>query len=262
MAYSLTVFNPAMTTRGTLRPWLLDQERSVFRDSTHSEALNRWFEEMREVFPALNGRFRESQAEESRQVDYELGDECITVGTSWSQAEIVFRTASRLAERHRLGLFDHDASGDVWLPSGAGALENAGKPFEGSIEEPPLPGPTLHVADLDETLSRLRSVRRGSTELAWVSAEAAPDGGISVLFRIIQWGEEGIESIVEEVWPLVSAARRAEPARVLHCLEALNERLATRLDPENAFEICRLDPLATGARSLEGFRKIFEDMLP
>jgi hypothetical protein len=58
-----------------------------------------------------------SAEEEASSSDYAIGADFILVSFAWSEEEAAYMTVARLAEKHRLGLFNASSSGEeVWLP--------------------------------------------------------------------------------------------------------------------------------------------------
>ena len=84
-----------------------------------SASLRGWFEEMIGIFPPMNGPFaKERRAEDgTSSSDYAIGADFIYVSFAWSEEEAAYMTVARLAEKHRLGLFNASSLGEeVWLP--------------------------------------------------------------------------------------------------------------------------------------------------
>lgn len=261
MGYSLAVFVPDVVPRPKMESWLEEQsgQQSVHRAESHSVVLNTWFAKMRARFPAMNGPFQLLVADDET-VDYGVADFLVVVSASWSQAEEVLAAAFQIAEPLGLGIFDADASGDLFLPEGA-KLQNAGKPnnAEDVVVEEPLSGPQLRAEDLTATLRTLDCVARGNVTINWVSASQGDDGAIELVYRVVERAaDDSVAAISEYAWPLVRAQQRGEPQRVHNCVSALHQWLGASLTAERAHRIRELAPLWSRARSIDGFRQVFD----
>jgi len=95
------------------------EDHSYDDPALSSANLRAWFEDMVEIFPPMNGTFaKERTAEgEASSSDYAIGADFIYVSFAWSEEEAAYMTVARLAEKHRLGLFNASSSGEeVWFP--------------------------------------------------------------------------------------------------------------------------------------------------
>lgn len=84
-----------------------------------SPHLRSWFEEIILIFPPMNWWFgrEKSLDDEASSSDYAIGTDFIYASFAWSNAEAVYMTVARLAEKHQLGLFNASSSGEeVWMP--------------------------------------------------------------------------------------------------------------------------------------------------
>ena len=84
--------------------------------SAHLRAL---FEDIIRIFPPMNGPYATAQLpdDEASSTDYAIGADFIYASFAWSKAEPAYMTMARLAEKHRLGLFNASSSEEeVWVP--------------------------------------------------------------------------------------------------------------------------------------------------
>lgn len=84
-----------------------------------SERLRAFFHDMVQTFPAMNGPYSPEQlpSDEASSTDYAIGRDFIYASFAWSKSEAAYMTVARLAEKHRLGLFNASSTGEeVWLP--------------------------------------------------------------------------------------------------------------------------------------------------
>ena len=84
-----------------------------------SPNLRAWFEDMIEIFPPMHGPYAKVPlaGDEASSSDYAIGADFIYVSFAWSKAEMAYMSVARLAEKHHLGLFNANSSGEeVWLP--------------------------------------------------------------------------------------------------------------------------------------------------
>jgi hypothetical protein len=126
MSYDLLVFEPDVVpaSHAEFLDWYAGQtkwgeDHGYDNPDLSSVNLRAWFEEMIQIFPPMNGRVgKERHAEEeASSSDYAIGADFILVSFAWSEEEAAYMTVARLAEKHRLGLFNASSSGEeVWLP--------------------------------------------------------------------------------------------------------------------------------------------------
>jgi len=87
-----------------------------------SEHLRAWFQDMIQIFPPMNKPISldERPADQSSNTDYAIGRDFVYASFAWSKSEAAYMTVARLAEKHRLGLFNVSSTGEeVWLPADA-----------------------------------------------------------------------------------------------------------------------------------------------
>jgi uncharacterized protein YtpQ (UPF0354 family) len=128
--------------------------------------------------------------------------------------------------------------------------------LEEKVDEARLPGPKLSADSLTAFLRKLPPLKTPTRTLDWVKAEDAPDGSLSVIFRVIGWNDGSITDVVERDWKFIPAEARDEPQRVYNFLTAFTATAKTHawLD---AFWIASLDPLSrSGARQRATFERI------
>jgi hypothetical protein len=150
MSYDLMVFDQeaAPSDRSTFLNWFKEQTNwSTDLDyddpSGTSPALNAWFFDIINSYPALNGPFR-SQDEDiagEKIGDYSIGKSFVYATFAWSDVEKTYATVFHLAKKHGLGFYDVSSDkGEVW-----------GRASDGSYV-------CLHSADVveAESLKRVR----------------------------------------------------------------------------------------------------------
>ena len=98
-----------------------------------SPALQKWFMEMKETFPPMNGPFAPDEAMlladsslEDRLTDYCIGQEVIYMAFAWSAAEGAYELTRDLAQKYGVGFFDASSEeGEILLPEGEEGLKSA-----------------------------------------------------------------------------------------------------------------------------------------
>lgn len=83
-------------------------------------SLQRWFEEMRLLFPPMNGSHTIdiSTIDESTLADYEIRELLIYAAFAWSQADLAFQYCFQLAEKCALGMFNVSSDkAEIWVPN-------------------------------------------------------------------------------------------------------------------------------------------------
>lgn len=88
-----------------------------------SEHLRGWFHDMVQMFPPMNKpkSLDDPPIDEDSSTDYAIGRDFIYASFAWSKSEAAYMTVARLAEKHRLGLFNVSSTGEeVWLPGESG----------------------------------------------------------------------------------------------------------------------------------------------
>ena len=134
MSYDLAVFDPRQELRDPQVFYRWYDERTEWEDdldyndpSNLSAALRAWFDEIRAIFPPMNGphaaRSTDNEASENT-ADFTLANDIVYVAFRWPQAEIAYETCIRLAERHGVGFLDASGNeGAAWFPNENGSLE-------------------------------------------------------------------------------------------------------------------------------------------
>lgn len=92
-----------------------------------SSALQEWYREMIQTFPAMNGpdapsdeELNEDEDLELHLTDYCIGSNVIYAGFSWSLMDEAYELTKRLAQKHGVGFFDVSGKdADVFLPDGS-----------------------------------------------------------------------------------------------------------------------------------------------
>lgn len=126
MSYDLMVFEPiaAPASHQEFLEWFAQktkwsEDHGYDDPGLTSRNLRAWFEEMIQIFPPMNGPFAKEPIpeDEASSSDYAIGADFIYASFAWSKAEPAYMTVARLAEKHRLGLFNASSSGEeVWVP--------------------------------------------------------------------------------------------------------------------------------------------------
>lgn len=132
MSYDLMVFEitKAPKTKKEFMDWYDRQtewaeEHDYETVSVTSPALQKWFMEMKDTFPQMNGKFAPEEEAiandedlESRLTDYSIGYNVIYAAFSWSVADEAYEKVRTLAQKHGVGFFDASGDGDIILPDG------------------------------------------------------------------------------------------------------------------------------------------------
>ena len=126
MSYDLMVFEPGAVppTHDEFLEWYARQtkwsEHHGYNDpGLTSEHLRAWFEDIVRIFPPMNGLStgEATPGQEASSSDYAIGADFIYASFAWSKAEAAYMTVARLAEKHKLGLFNASSTGEeVWVP--------------------------------------------------------------------------------------------------------------------------------------------------
>lgn len=78
--------------------------------------LRAWYEDIIQIFPPMHG-LKQLPEDEGSTTDYAIGSSFIFASFAWSKSEPAYMTVARLAEKHRLGLFNASSTGEeVWVP--------------------------------------------------------------------------------------------------------------------------------------------------
>lgn len=107
------------------------EEHSYEDPKVASREMQKWFIEMIESFPAMNGPYADENIETDYLTDYCIGKDVIYVGFRWSVAEEAYELSKQLAEKHKVGFFDVSADdGNIFIPDEKGtfyAMDNRQK---------------------------------------------------------------------------------------------------------------------------------------
>ena len=153
MSYDLMVFDPsaAPPERPAFVEWYREQtewsEGHSYDDPANTTpALAAWYEEIRKLYPNMNGPGAVSDEElmkpgvEERLGDYTIGHHVIYVGFAWSQAEEVYPVVRSLAVKYGVGFYDvsgDEGDGEIHFlgqelrPESQGAWRDISKQFKG-----------------------------------------------------------------------------------------------------------------------------------
>ena len=130
MSYDLMVFEPEAVPaeHDEFLEWYSRQtkwsEDHGYDDPANtSEHLRGWFHDMVQMFPPMNKPISldDRPVDQNSSTDYAIGRDFIYASFAWSKSEAAYMTVARLAEKHRLGLFNVSSTGEeVWLPAEGG----------------------------------------------------------------------------------------------------------------------------------------------
>jgi hypothetical protein len=132
MSYDLMVFEPdaAPADRAEFLDWYRRLTRWTeghnYNDPRHTTpALQRWYREMIETFPAMNGPDALAADDPRGDSPYVTGYSCasnaIYLDFRWSVQEEAYRHVLMYAAKHRVGFYDVSATdGAVWRPTAGG----------------------------------------------------------------------------------------------------------------------------------------------
>ena len=117
------VFDPTVAPRDRagFAKWY-DQQTEWSESHTYddpdvcSPALQAWFHEMRESFPAMNGPYK-SESMDSAVTDYSIGRFVIYAAFAWSVAPKALMHMRDLAAKHRVGFYDVSDTDEILYPS-------------------------------------------------------------------------------------------------------------------------------------------------
>jgi hypothetical protein len=123
VSYDLMVFEPtaAPIGREPFMAWYKEQTRwaeghSYDDPAVASSSLQKWFHDMRQYFPAMNGPYG-SDLDDPHVTDFCIGRSVIYVTFAWSLAEEAHDLMRRLAVEHDVGFFDVSAdNGEIVNP--------------------------------------------------------------------------------------------------------------------------------------------------
>lgn len=124
MSYDLMVFEPSVAPRERQKfmEWYQQQTQwseshSLQRPHVTSPALQSWFQEMIQSFPAMNGPFAVDDFDNPKVTDHCIGRDVIYSAFAWSCAEEARAKMRSLAVKHRFGFFDLSSSeGEILFP--------------------------------------------------------------------------------------------------------------------------------------------------
>jgi hypothetical protein len=128
LSFDLAVFEPSAVPqhRKEFLAWFHEQatwpeDHGYNNPDVCSPALRRWFDEMRQLYPPINGPYASDDYDNPKVTDYCIGRGLIYVAFAWSQAEAAYEEMFRLAAKNRVGFFYVSADdGEVWVPMDGG----------------------------------------------------------------------------------------------------------------------------------------------
>ena len=137
MSYDLMVFEPtaAPNDRKQFMEWYGEQtkwtEGHSYNDPiVSSPGLKAWFQEMIQVFPAMNGPYASADVDNPKITDHCIGKAVIYSSFRWSCAEEAHSTMKQLAIKHNVGFFDVSADeGEIVFPDKSGTEVSVVKPW-------------------------------------------------------------------------------------------------------------------------------------
>ena len=123
MSYYLMVFDKTIRSRSDFMKWYEEQvewneDHDYQSIGVTSTNLKKWFMEMKDTFPPMNGEFSPDEDLESHLTDYCIGHELIYLAFAWSVADEAYDLVRKLAKKYGVGFFDVSNDGDIILPSG------------------------------------------------------------------------------------------------------------------------------------------------
>ncbi len=124
MSYDLMVFEPTVAPRdrcGFMEWYEAQTQWSEDHDyddpGVSSPSLQKWFEEMIQTFPPMNGPLAGDDVDDPHVADHCIGTEVIYSAFAWSVAEEAHPKMRELAIKHRVGFFDASAeNGEILFP--------------------------------------------------------------------------------------------------------------------------------------------------
>lgn len=124
MSYDLMVFDPASAPkdRESFLAWYDQQtewneEHSYGDPAVTTPALQAWYRDMIQFFPAMNGPFA-VDSDASEVTDHCVGKSVIYSTFAWSVAEQAYAKTRELAIKHGVGFFDVSSDdGEILFPS-------------------------------------------------------------------------------------------------------------------------------------------------
>ena len=129
MSFDLMVFDPAAAPRdrAAFMEWYAQQtewseDHSYDDPAVASPALQRWFAEMAQDFPPMNGPLSDPVADGPEVTDHCIGRQVIYSAFAWSMADKAHAKMRELAIKHGVGFFHaSDDPGEILIP-GVGAV--------------------------------------------------------------------------------------------------------------------------------------------
>jgi len=124
MSFDLMVFDPAVapTDRAAFMEWYAKQtewseDHSYDDPAVASPVLQRWFAEMAQYFPPMNGPLAYPEAEGPEVTDHCIGRHVIYSAFAWSMADQAHSKMRELAIKHGAGFFHaSDDPGEILIP--------------------------------------------------------------------------------------------------------------------------------------------------
>ncbi|MBS1803433.1 MAG: hypothetical protein JST28_08700 [Acidobacteria bacterium] len=126
MSYDLMVFEPDAVPTGheEFLEWYSRQtkwseDHGYDNPAISTPHLQAWYQDMVQMFPSINKpvSLDDRVGDEESSTDYAIGRDFIYASFAWSKSEAAYMTVARLAEKHRLGLFNASSTGEeVWVP--------------------------------------------------------------------------------------------------------------------------------------------------
>ena len=88
--------------------WKEDVDYNDYRHATPD--LQKWFLEIKDIIPPLNGEFSPADEElgngEFQEADYCIAKDAIYVAFAWSDAEKIYPIVTKLVQKHNVAFFD------------------------------------------------------------------------------------------------------------------------------------------------------------
>ncbi len=124
MSYDLIVFDPDVAPREMIAEWYgdvmeADADYDTSDPSSTSPRLRAFYDEMRRKFPPLNGPHANRFSDSDFLTGYEFHPGLIYMDFRWSRAEAAGTAVLAGAEKHGIGMFDPQDSGDGVMLVGA-----------------------------------------------------------------------------------------------------------------------------------------------
>ena len=125
MSYDLMVFEHSVAPkeRQKFLAWYGQQtkwsEGHSYNDpSVSTPSLQAYFQDIIDIFPAMNGPFRSDDFDNPKVTDHCVARNVIYSAFAWSCTEEAYGVVRQLAAKHRIGFFDVSAeNGDIILPA-------------------------------------------------------------------------------------------------------------------------------------------------